>query len=175
VGLPSPPLPLRSVSRQARKVNRRSLRSGRDDKVGVGLDLSICCRGEKLQIPPLRSAPVGMTKGKGGGLLRAGVGPRLFLNHYPILLPSTAPCHPDRSEAEGRDLRFTLSEESTVIPPWSVRTLGFVALDVLRNLNNPLRRRHRTLPAMGLEIAIHELRFRMWRGRRLQPRIQLHG
>jgi hypothetical protein len=53
--------------------------------------------GKKPQVPPLRFAPVGMT------ILLQG---QRFLAGY--LLRARQNCHPDRSEAQWRDLRFRL-------------------------------------------------------------------
>ena len=46
-----------------------------------------------------------------------------------------------------------------VVPPRRIRACGFVALDMLGNLDDALRRRDRTLPTVRLEVAIHKLRF----------------
>src|ERR1700691_6245663 len=64
---------------------------------------------------------------------------------------------------------------STVVPPGGICALRLVAQDVLGNFDYALLRGHRTLPAMGLHVAVHEVRVRMWGRRGLQPSLELHG
>jgi hypothetical protein len=54
----------------------------------------VSTRGKEPQVPPLRFAPVGMTICRGGKYLSLK------------LLRTQQNCHPDRSEAQWRDLRF---------------------------------------------------------------------
>src|ERR1700733_279921 len=82
---------------------------------------------------------------------------------------------PERSVVERSAASFSPKRNLPIVPPGSVRACGLVTLNVLGNFDDALRSCDRTLPTVRLEVPVHELSFRAWRGRGLQPCFKFHG